>query len=113
MREDSCAVVTTACANWEEAEKIASALLARALVACVQMLPIHSRYVWKGELCADEEVLLLIKCRRDRYADIEQTILDNHGYELPEILLLPVEGGYQKYIAWIKKEGMTDRINRF
>jgi periplasmic divalent cation tolerance protein len=95
------ATVTTACADDAEAGKIAEVLLGRKLAACVQTLPIGSRYVWKGEMRADREVLLLIKCRRDRYADIERAILENHSYELPEILLTPVLGGYDKYLEWM------------
>jgi periplasmic divalent cation tolerance protein len=101
---DSYATITTACADKDEAERIAARLLERKLAACVQLLPVSSRYVWKGEVCADEEILLLIKCRRDRYAAIERTILENHSYELPEILLTPVLGGYDKYLAWIDND---------
>jgi periplasmic divalent cation tolerance protein len=95
------AMVATACANDEEAGKIAAALLERKLAACVQMLSVRSRYVWKGEMCADEEVLLFVKCRRKNYAGIERAILENHSYELPEILLTPVIGGYSKYLEWM------------
>jgi len=96
------AVVTTACGSMGEAERIAAALVDGGLAACVQMLPVKSRYVWKGEACRDDEVLLLVKCRRERYKDIERTILEHHSYELPEILMTPVAGGYAKYLAWIK-----------
>ena len=102
MITSNYAVVTTTCANEDEADRIASALIKAKLAACVQMLPISSRYIWNGELCSDKEILLLIKCRRDKYAEIEQTILENHSYELPEILLTPVEGGYAKYLEWIE-----------
>ena len=95
------AVVTTACANEDEADKIASILINKGLAACVQMFPISSRYFWNGEMCSDNEILLLIKCMHDNYAAIEQVILENHSYELPEILLTPVEGGYNKYLEWI------------
>jgi periplasmic divalent cation tolerance protein len=98
------AAVTTACANEEEAERLAAVLLEHKLAACVQMFPVNSRYIWKGEMCADREVLLLIKCRRDDYADIERTILENHSYELPEILLTPIEGGYIKYLEWMDSD---------
>ncbi|MDR1732942.1 MAG: divalent-cation tolerance protein CutA [Synergistaceae bacterium] len=105
MSDVRYAVVTTACADEDEAEKIAGALLEKRLAACVQMFPVNSRYRWKGKLCADREVLLLVKCRRDRWADIERTILEHHSYELPEILLTPVEGGHSKYLEWIRENG--------
>jgi periplasmic divalent cation tolerance protein len=104
MIDNGYAVVTTACANEAEAEKIAGVLLERKIAACVQMFPVNSRYIWKGELCADKEVLLFIKCRRDNYGDIERAILENHSYELPELLLTPVEGGYRKYLDWMAED---------
>lgn len=105
MGDNEYAVVTTACAGEDEAEKIAAILLERRFAACVQIFPVNSRYIRKGELCADREILLFIKCRRDNYDDIERTILENHSYELPEILLTPVEGGCQKYLDRIKGKG--------
>ena len=105
------AVVTTACANEDEADKIASVLINEGLAACVQMFPISSRYIWNGELCSDKEILLLIKCKRDNYAAIEPTILENHSYELPEILLTPVEGGYSKYLEWIDACGSVNHCS--
>jgi periplasmic divalent cation tolerance protein len=104
MSNGKYAVVTTACANDEEAEKIAAVLLERKFAACVQIFPVSSRYVWKGEVRADREVLLFIKCRRDNYAGIERAILENHSYELPEILLMSVESGYIKYLEWMNED---------
>jgi periplasmic divalent cation tolerance protein len=78
--------------------------LERKLAACVQMFPVNSRYVWKGEMREDREILLLIKCRRARYADVERAILENHSYELPKILLTPALGGYVKYLKWMDGE---------
>jgi periplasmic divalent cation tolerance protein len=104
MVESKYALVTTTCADENEADRLAMVLLAQKLAACVQMSAVDSRYVWKGELCADREILLIIKCRRDCYADIERAILDNHSYELPEILMTPIEGGYKKYLEWIDDE---------
>jgi periplasmic divalent cation tolerance protein len=68
------------------------------------MFPVNRRYVWKGEMREDREILLLIKCRRARYADVERTILENHRYELSEILLTPALGGYFKYLKWMDGE---------
>ena len=101
MDTEKYAVVTTACSDEAEADKIASILVKNGLAACVQMFPVSSRYIWNGELCAEKEVVLFIKCLRDKYPGIEQAILENHSYDLPEILLMPVAGGYNKYLRWI------------
>jgi periplasmic divalent cation tolerance protein len=95
------AVVLTTCSNEEDAKKIINALLEKKLAACIQLFPINSYYSWKGEVCNDNEVALLVKCNRNHYAEIEETILANHTYELPEIILLPINGGLDKYLGWI------------
>jgi periplasmic divalent cation tolerance protein len=71
------------------------------LVACIQIFSINSFYSWKGEICNDNEVILLIKCNQKHYTEIEETIVKNHTYELPEIILLPINGGLNRYLGWI------------
>ena len=95
------AVVTTTAGSAEEADRIAGALLERRLAACVQTMPIESRYVWKGEVAHEREVLLLVKTRQDRFVDVQAAIAELHSYELPEILLLPVTAGWPPYLAWL------------
>jgi periplasmic divalent cation tolerance protein len=95
------AVVTTTAGSREEADRIASALVERRLAACVQLMPIESRYVWEGEVAVESEVLLLIKTREDRFDAVEATIVEVHSYEVPEIVSMPVTAGSPSYLAWI------------
>ena len=95
------AVVTTTAGSAQEADRIAGALLERRLAACVQMLPVESRYVWKGDVTVDREVLLLVKTRQDRFGEVQAAIAELHSYEVPEILLLPVTAGWPPYLAWL------------
>ena len=97
----SYAVVFTTVRSREDARRIADKLLSERLAACVQMLPIDSLYTWKGETVSDSEVLLLVKTRRELYAEIERTIVSLHNYVTPEILLLPVAEGLPAYLDWI------------
>lgn len=83
------------------AEMLADSLVERRLAACVQILPIRSFYVWKGEVCRDEERLILIKTRCDLYSQIETYIAQNHPYEVPEIVRCEIDGGLDRYLAWI------------
>ncbi|MCQ8240329.1 divalent-cation tolerance protein CutA [Rhizosaccharibacter radicis] len=100
--ETSAAVlVTTATADEHAAEQIAAALLDRRLAACVQILPVRSRYRWKNVVETAEEWRLEIKTMRDRVPAIA-TLLDRlHPYELPELLVLPVLDGSAAFLAWI------------
>ena len=95
------AVVMTTVAGEEAAEELAERIVASRLGACVQALPVRSFYKWKGETMRDREWLLLVKTRAARYGELEEFIRCNHGYELPEILRLPVSAGFAAYLDWI------------
>jgi periplasmic divalent cation tolerance protein len=86
----------------EDAERIARALVERRLAACVNVLPgVVSVYRWKGEVCRDGEVMLLIKTRAERLPALREALLALHPYELPELLALPIEYGHPPYLAWM------------
>lgn len=95
------AVVMTTVGSEEAAEELAEKIVASRLGACVQALPVRSFYKWKGETLRDNEWLLLIKTNAGRYGELEEFIRCNHGYETPEIILLPVTGGFSGYLDWV------------
>lgn len=95
-----CMVLTT-CSSMEEARKIATTLIRDHLAACVQITGITSVYEWKGTVNTEPEHLLFIKARSDRYESIEKSIRDNHSYEVPEIVQVPIEKGALSYLRWI------------
>ncbi len=64
-------------------------------------MPIKSYYTWKDSLQTDDEQLLLIKSKCDDFTAIKQCILENHSYEVPEILQVAITGGLTSYLAWI------------
>ena len=87
------------------ADRLADALVADGLAACVNILsPCRSVYRWKGEVQHDEEFPLLIKTTRERYAALEQAIRAGHPYELPEIIAVPVERGLPAYLDWVAEQ---------
>jgi periplasmic divalent cation tolerance protein len=86
----------------EDAERIARALVERRLAACVNVVPgVVSVYRWKGEVCRDGEVMLVIKTRAERIPALREALLALHPYELPELLALPIDSGHSPYLAWI------------
>jgi periplasmic divalent cation tolerance protein len=97
---DAC-VIQCAAASETEAEALAAHLLAARLAACVQLTPIRSRYVWKGETERADEVLLSIKTRLALFDRVREAICELHSYKTPEILALPVIAGDADYLAWI------------
>ena len=93
--------VHTTTASEAEAETIAEALLGEELAACVQIVAIRSRYLWKGELQREPEQLLLIKTRAELFEILRGRIRAMHSYHTPEIIALPIAAGDADYLAWL------------
>lgn len=93
-------IITTA-ADKDSAKTIARLLVEEQLAACVQMFPIESVYTWKGEICNDDEIVLFIKSKSSLFDKIAAVIKENHKYEVPEIIQIPVTDGLPEYLKWI------------
>jgi uncharacterized protein involved in tolerance to divalent cations len=94
-------VIQTTAGSPAEAERIAEALLADGLAACVQIAAIRSRYVWQGAIQREEEQILAIKTRSELFEAVRAKIREVHSYETPEIIAVPVTAGDPDYLAWI------------
>jgi periplasmic divalent cation tolerance protein len=96
-------VVLTTCADENEAEKLARALLDDRLAACVTVIPrMRSFYHWKGAIESADECLLLIKSSRELFEPLSATLRKLHSYEVPELLALPVVDGETNYLNWLE-----------
>lgn len=89
----------------EDAHRITKMVVEKRLAACAQIIgPITSTFWWKERLEEEEEWLLVMKTRDDLYAELEKAIKEDHPYEVPEILAVPVIEGNKSYLEWIEKE---------
>lgn len=87
----------------QAAREAAESWLNKNLVACVNILPkMQSLYRWDGELKVGTEHQMLLKTSTHRVQELQQAILNAHPYECPEILQIPVTGGFDEYLNWIK-----------
>ena len=98
-----CIIYTTV-ETQEKADRIASILLEACVAACVQMTPIVSTYRWKGKIERANEIRLSIKTTDALYSRVEELIKQNHPYEVPQIVKLPITAGLQDYLEWISEE---------
>ena len=88
-----------------EAEQAGRAIVERRLAACVNILPgMISHYWWQGTLERGEEVVMIFKTRASLAEAVRAAVRERHSYTTPSILVLPVEGGDDDYLAWIMKE---------
>jgi periplasmic divalent cation tolerance protein len=80
----------------------ARALVAERLAACVNVWPeMQSFYRWHGDLQQDAERQLLVKTTEDRLAALEARVRALHPYEVPELLVVEVNGGSASYLDWL------------
>ena len=92
-----------------EADKMSRELVESKLAFCVSTLPkIQSTYYWEDKIHVDEEFLLIVKTRQDQYEALETWVKNNHSYEVPEIIALPIEQGLPAYLNgiddWVAKD---------
>lgn len=89
----------------EEARKIASVLLEKRQAACVGIYPRgESFFWWEGKIDRAEEFLLIAKTKKELLDGLIETVKSLHGYEVPEIIALPLAGGSREYLDWLQSE---------
>lgn len=90
----------------EVGESIARHLLENHLAACVNILSgVRSLFRWQGEIHLDKEALLVVKTRRELFADqLEPAVKAVHPYDVPEIIAFTIALGNQEYLDWIATE---------
>ncbi|MDR2413225.1 MAG: divalent-cation tolerance protein CutA [Rickettsiales bacterium] len=98
-----CLCLTTV-HNKSEADKITDTILEKRMAACIQQIPITSRYWWEGCIGSSEEILLMIKTQSDLWNPLSELIKSVHAYNVPEIIKLSIEDGLPEYLKWIKTE---------
>lgn len=87
----------------DTAHTLARGAVEQGLAACANILPqMTSVYPWKGSLEVASEVILLLKTAADKVELLEQWIQEHHPYEVPCILQLPISGGNQAYLEWLR-----------
>lgn len=102
-------VVLSTAPSLDEARRIAHALVERKLVACVNIIPgVESVYRWQGKVETSAEILLLMKTERDKEDDLFQVLSEIHGYEVPEGISIPIYGGLEPYLKWVKESLVID-----
>jgi periplasmic divalent cation tolerance protein len=86
----------------DEAGKISKLLLEKKKAACVNIIPgISSSFWWLNKIEKAPENLLLVKTKASLLNDLIKLVKQNHSYEVPEIIALPIIGGNIDYLNWL------------
>jgi periplasmic divalent cation tolerance protein len=88
-----------------QAREIGTLLVQRRLAACANVIPsIESVYEWKGEIVHDREAVLIVKTRSDLQDKLIDAVRSAHSYECPCIVALPISGGSDDYLKWLRNQ---------
>lgn len=100
-----CIVVLVTVGSRESALRIGRSLVEEHLAACCNVIPgVTSIYRWEGEICEDEELILVLKTRRSQLDLLKSRVAELHEYEVPEIIALPINDGSAAYLNWVREE---------
>jgi len=95
-------IIITTVGKQKEAQIIAKQLVTQQLAACVNIFPrIQSIYCWKGSICEDEEVMIVIKTKTSHEKQVYEVVKSLHSYDLPELITFPITNGYKPYLNWL------------
>ena len=84
---------------------LARSVVEARLAACVNLVPaVRSVFRWEGSIQEAAEVLLILKTTAARVETLRERVVSLHPYEVPEFVVLAVDGGLDAYLAWIRTE---------
>ena len=63
-----------------------------------------SVFYWQVNLDHSKEHSMLVKTTRDQSSAIQRLLSENHSYDFPCLLALPILWGNREFLNWIKEE---------
>ncbi len=88
-----------------EAQRIGRAMVEQRLAACINVLaPCTSIYWWEGSVAQSDEAPALFKTTTDRVDALIARIAELHSYEVPAIVVWPIERLSAAYGDWVEFE---------
>ena len=94
-------LILSTASTHDEAQRISEALVREEFAACVQLSPIESWYRWEGRIEHQPETRLHIKTMTHLADRVAARVRELHSYDVPEIVVLPMEGGSADYLDWV------------
>lgn len=66
--------------------------------------PLTAVYWWQGKIQTAQEWRISYKTTTDRLPELAAWVAQEHGYDVPEWVVLPITGGSEAYLAWVAEE---------
>ena len=88
--------------SYEEAEKAVSHLLSKQLIKCANTFPINSQFWWLWKIDKSEEIVTILKSKKEDWEILLKEIKAIHPYDIPCIIKIEVEAN-KEYEDWINE----------
>jgi periplasmic divalent cation tolerance protein len=90
------------------AEEIARSIVENRLAACAGISLSDTVYHWDGVLCSSAGFVVCFETTSAAASLVEAEIIRLHPEENPKVLVSPILGGSEDYLAWIRREAGTE-----
>lgn len=102
MDDGAARVVLVTLPDQAAAERLVDRLVGERLVACGNIVPgMTSIYRWQGRVERANEALVIFKTTAAGAERLIRRVPEIHPYDVPEVLVLPVESGHRPYLEWV------------
>ncbi|HTB49286.1 MAG TPA: divalent-cation tolerance protein CutA [Verrucomicrobiae bacterium] len=91
------------CGSWQEAQRIADAVLEKRLVACVEFIEVKSKYHWQGTLEEAKEIKLIMETVARNFEKVEAEVAKLHSYDTFVLKSLPVDTISKEAAQWLRE----------
>ncbi|MFI1884831.1 divalent-cation tolerance protein CutA [Streptomyces jumonjinensis] len=79
------------------------------LAACAHIdAPFTAIYRWQGAVQTEKEWRISYKTTRERLSALAEWVAAAHTYEVPEWIVLAVDGGSDAYVSWVVRESAPE-----
>jgi len=113
VAEGAARVVLVTLPDQASAETLVERLVGERLVACGNILPgMTSIYRWQGEVERASEALVIFKTTAAGADQLIRRVPEIHPYDVPEVLVLPVDSGHRPYLDWVVANVGEERDGR-
>ena len=104
VTDPAARVVLVTLPDQRAAEELVEQLVEESVVACGTILPgATSIYRWQGVIERAQEALVVFETTAAGAGRLVRRVPELHPYDVPEVLVLPVEEGHRPYLEWVEE----------
>lgn len=96
-----CVILISTFSTMEKAKDISKKAISEKFAACVNIMPITSIYSWNNSIESSNEFLALFKTTDSNISKLRNFLLDEHDYDIPEIIDFELDNVNESYINWM------------